>query len=114
MTSMADRVSHVGPSVFAEINALARQYEAVNLSQGAPDFDGPPDVIAAAVAALRSGRTAQYAPSMGTPALREAVAGHARQHYGQAVDPDREVLFVAGASLGIFFAMLGLVNPVTR
>ncbi len=111
MRQMADRVRNLGPSVFAEINALAAQYQAVNLGQGAPDFDAPPPVIQAAVDALRSGQTAWYAPSTGTPALRQAVAEHARRHYGQVVDPDTDVLVVAGASLGVFFAVLGLVNP---
>ncbi len=111
MTGIANRVRHFGPSVFVEINALARQYNAVNLSQGAPDFDGPPEVIAAAVQALQSGRTAQYAPSVGAPSLRAAVAEHAARHYGQSVDPEREVLIVAGASLGMFFAIMGLVDP---
>lgn len=111
MRLMADRVSNLGPSVFAEINALARQHQAVNLGQGAPDFDAPPEVIQSAVEALRSGQTAWYAPSIGTPALRLAVAEHARRHYGQLVDPETDVLVVAGASLGVFYAILGLVNP---
>jgi len=111
MRQMADRVRDLGPSVFAEINALALRHRAVNLGQGAPDFDAPPAVIQSAVEALRSGQTAWYAPSVGTPALRRAVAEHARRHYGQAVDPDADVLIVAGASLGVFFAVLGLVNP---
>ncbi len=111
MRQMADRVQDLGPSVFAEINALALRHRAVNLGQGAPDFDAPPAVIQSAVEALRSGQTAWYAPSVGTPALRRAVAEHARRHYGQTVDPDADVLIVAGASLGVFFAVLGLVNP---
>jgi len=111
MRQMADRVRDLGPSVFAEINALALRHRAVNLGQGAPDFDAPPAVIQSAVEALRSGQTAWYAPSVGTPALRRAVAEHARRHYGQTVDPDADVLIVAGASLGVFFAVLGLVNP---
>ncbi len=111
MNPVANRLSNIGASVFVEINALARQHNAVNLSQGAPDFDGPPEVIAAAVAALQSGTTSQYAPSLGTPLLREAIAAHARQHYGQNVDPARDVLVVAGASLGIYYVVMGLVNP---
>ncbi len=109
--TIAHRVQGFGPSIFAEINALARQHNAVNLSQGAPDFDAPAELVAATVAALQSGRTAQYAPSTGVPALRQAVAEHALRHYGQQVDPESEVLVVAGASLGIFYALLGLVDP---
>jgi N-succinyldiaminopimelate aminotransferase len=111
MTRMAARVQGVGPSVFAEINNLARQHQAVNLSQGAPDFDASPEVIAAAVAALESGLTTQYAPSLGMPKLRQAVADHAKRHYGQQVDPVHEVLITGGASLGIYFVLMGLVDP---
>lgn len=111
MKTMATRTMKLGPSVFAEINGLARQHGAVNLSQGAPDFDAPPEVILSAVDALRSGTTSWYAPSTGAPVLKQAVADHAFRHYGQQIDPDREVLIVGGASLGIFFVMMGLVDP---
>ncbi|MFC1959107.1 aminotransferase class I/II-fold pyridoxal phosphate-dependent enzyme [Chloroflexota bacterium] len=111
MNTLANRVKNVGPSVFAEINMLARQHQAVNIGQGAPDFDGPPEVMAAAVAALESGQTAQYARSLGTPSLCQAIADHAQQHYGQTVNPETEVLIVGGASLGIYFVLMGLVNP---
>ena len=47
--SMSQRVAGFGTTVFVEINDLARQHNAVNLGQGAPDFDGPPEVLAAAV-----------------------------------------------------------------
>lgn len=111
MKRMANRVANLGPSVFAEINMLARQHQAVNLSQGAPDYDAPPEVIRSAVAALESGQTSWYAPSLGVPGLKQAVADHAQLHYGQAVDPQREVLITGGASLGIYFVLMGLINP---
>jgi hypothetical protein len=47
MSAMARRVAAFGTTVFVEINDLARQCKAVNLGQGAPDFDGPPEVLAA-------------------------------------------------------------------
>ena len=55
------------------MSALARQHGAINLGQGFPDTDGPPDVIDAAAAALRDGRN-QYPPLTGVPELRSAVA----------------------------------------
>jgi len=51
---MSRRVAGFGTTVFVEINNLARQHNAVNLGQGAPDFDGPPEVLAAAVEAVNS------------------------------------------------------------
>ncbi len=111
MSKIANRVKDFGPSVFAEINSLAREHQAVNLSQGSPDFDGPVEVIESAVTALKSGRFSQYAPSVGAPHLKQAVADHAARHYGQVIDPDSQVLILAGVSLGMFFTIMGLVNP---
>ena len=61
---MSQRVAGFGTTVFVEINDLARQHNAVNLGQGAPDFDGPPEVLAAAVKAVNSALN-QYAPGIG-------------------------------------------------
>jgi aspartate/methionine/tyrosine aminotransferase len=60
---MARRVAGFGTTVFVEINDLARQCNAVNLGQGAPDFDGPSEVLAAAVKAI-NGELNQYAASV--------------------------------------------------
>ena len=78
MSKMSDRVAGFGTTIFTEINKLAQQHNALNLGQGKPDFDGPPDVIAAAVRALQSGDRNQYAPGPGAPSLR-AGGRRARQ-----------------------------------
>lgn len=83
---------------------------AVNLGQGFPDVDGPPSVIARAAAAMQEGRN-QYAPGIGVPELRRAIAQHQRRHYGLDVDPDREVVVTTGATEGVAAAVLGLVDP---
>lgn len=108
--SPADRVASFGTTIFAEMTQLAIQHNAINLSQGFPDFDGPADVKAAAIAAIEGGKN-QYALSNGQPDLRRAVADHARRFYRQAVDPDTEVTVVSGATEGLFSSIAGLVNP---
>ena len=90
MPVMSQRVAGFGTTVFVEINALAREHGAVNLGQGAPDFDGPPEVLTAAVAAI-NGALNQYAPGVGMPAVREAIASHADRFYRQKVDPESVV-----------------------
>ena len=65
MPSYAKRVAPFGTTIFTEINQLAGRYNAVNLGQGRPDFDGPQEIIEAAIAALRSEGANQYAPSPG-------------------------------------------------
>jgi N-succinyldiaminopimelate aminotransferase len=89
---------------------LARQCNAVNLGQGAPDFDGPAEVLAAAVAAI-NGQLNQYAPGVGMPVLRQAVARHAERFYGQKIDSQSEVLITSGATEAVFAAILGLTDP---
>ncbi len=110
MSAMSQRVAGFGTTVFVEINNLARQHNAVNLGQGAPDFDGPPEVLAAAVEAV-NGALNQYAPGIGMPAARQAIAKHAERFYGQYLNPDTEVLVTAGATEGVFAAILGLTDP---
>jgi N-succinyldiaminopimelate aminotransferase len=104
------RIASFGTSVFAEFSRLAAQHQAVNLGQGFPDFDGPDEVKAAAVEAIQAGVN-QYAISTGAVALRQAIAGHARRFYGQAVDPDSEVVVTSGATEAIFDAVMAFVNP---
>ncbi|MGQ9887827.1 MAG: aminotransferase class I/II-fold pyridoxal phosphate-dependent enzyme [Aggregatilineales bacterium] len=110
MPAPARRVASFGNTVFSEINALARQHNAVNLGQGMPDFDGPAAAIEAAVTALRSGAN-QYAPGPGIEALRQAVASHALRFYNLRVDPADGVLVTPGATEAVFCAIMGLVDP---
>ena len=107
---MSQRVAGFGTTVFVEINNLAQQHKAVNLGQGAPDFDGPPEVLRAAVEAVNSALN-QYAPGIGMPAVRQAIATHAERFYDQKLNPDTEVLVTAGATEGVFAAILGLTDP---
>ena len=108
--SVASRVSSFGTTIFAEMTQLAIQHNAINLSQGFPDFDGPSDVKAAALAAVEAGQN-QYAPPNGQPDLRRAIAAHAQRFYGQAVNPDTEVTVTSGATEALFAAITGLINP---
>ena len=109
MPGMSQRVAGFGRTVFVEINALAREHGAVNLGQGAPDFDGPPEVLTAAVTAVNSGLN-QYAPGAGMSLVRAAIAAHADRFYQQKVDPECEVLVTSGATEAVFAAILGLAD----
>jgi len=99
-----------GTTIFAEMSALAVQTGAINLGQGFPDVDGPPELLDAAVAAIRGGRN-QYPPGPGVPQLLEAIAGHQQRFYGLTVDPGGEVLVTAGATEAIAAVILGLCEP---
>ncbi|WP_372735901.1 pyridoxal phosphate-dependent aminotransferase [Nocardioides sp.] len=106
----ATRLHGIAPTIFTEMSRLAVRTGAVNLGQGFPDIDGPPEVIAAAVAALQGGRN-QYAPGPGVPELRAAIARHQHRHYGIDLDPDTEVVVTTGCTEAIAAALLGLVDP---
>jgi N-succinyldiaminopimelate aminotransferase len=111
MSTPASRVATFGTTIFTEINTLAQQYNALNLGQGKPDFDTPPDIIAQVVQALQSGQHNQYAPGPGTASLCKAVVDHAARFYNLEIDPAHGVVVTSGATEGIFSAILGLVDP---
>ncbi|WP_457206056.1 pyridoxal phosphate-dependent aminotransferase [Nocardioides sp. P5_C9_2] len=110
MRTSSARIASVPPTIFSEMSALALRTGAVNLGQGFPDVDGPPSVIAEAVRALEGGAN-QYAPGIGVPVLRHAIARHQQRHYGLELDPDSEVVVTTGCTEGIAAALLGLVDP---
>ncbi|MEJ3743744.1 pyridoxal phosphate-dependent aminotransferase [Actinomycetes bacterium KLBMP 9797] len=99
-----------GTTIFAEMSALAVRTGAINLGQGFPDTDGPPEMLAAAAEAIHSGQN-QYPPGPGIPALRAAIAAHQRRFWDLAYDPDGEVLVTAGATEAIAASILGLCEP---
>lgn len=104
---LTSRLQGVGTSIFGTMSALAAQHDAVNLGQGFPDDDGPPEVLDAAVQAIRDGHN-QYAPGNGLPRLREAVAAHQSRFRSMEWDPDTEVTVCAGATEGVAAAILAL------
>ncbi len=111
MPTTARRVETFGTTIFTEVNVLAQQHHALNLGQGKPDFDTPPDIVAEEVQAFDAGSYIQYAPGPGAPALQQAVAHHATRFYGLDIDPARGVVVTAGGTEGIFAAVLGLTDP---
>jgi N-succinyldiaminopimelate aminotransferase len=101
----------LGTTIFAEMSALAVETGSVNLGQGFPDTDGPPQIARAAADAVLAGLGNQYPPGPGIPELRTAIAAHQKRFYGLDVDPDTEVLVTAGATEAIAAAMLALLEP---
>jgi N-succinyldiaminopimelate aminotransferase len=105
--------AHLQPfttTIFNEMSLLAARTGSINLGQGFPDVDGPPEVAEAAIAAIRDGHN-QYPPGPGLPALRQAVAEHQHRCYGLEHDPDTEVVVTMGATEAIAGAILGLCEP---
>jgi len=107
---LVERMRGFGTTIFAEMSALALTTQSVNLGQGFPDTDGPPEILEAAVAAIRGGVN-QYPPGPGIPELRHAIAAHQARRYGLEHDPDAEVLVTAGATEAIAATIMALAGP---
>ncbi|MFI7540249.1 pyridoxal phosphate-dependent aminotransferase [Actinoplanes sp. NPDC049599] len=107
---LVGRMRPFGTTIFTEMSALALRTGSVNLGQGFPDTDGPPEMLAAAAEALRSGAN-QYLPLTGIPALRAAIVAHEQRFWGLERDPDAEVVVTAGATEAIAAGILGLCEP---
>jgi methionine aminotransferase len=103
------KLPDVGTTIFTVIGQLAAEHDALNLSQGAPNFDCDPALIAACERAMRAGHN-QYASMTGLRSLRQAIAVKAQSVNGAAYDPDDEVTVVASASQGLYGAISGLVH----
>lgn len=104
------RLEPFGTTIFAEMSALAIETGAINLGQGFPDTDGPPQVLAAAKAAIDGGRN-QYPPGPGFPELLDAISAHQKRFYDIGIDPRREVLVTVGATEAIAATILALCAP---
>src|SRR5437660_300497 len=113
MRPLASRMSRLGTETAFEVLAKARALEAkgrdiVHLEIGEPDFDTPPAIVAAGVAALERGET-HYTPSAGMVELREAIARYLSERRGVHADPD-QVIVTPGAKPIMFYALLALLD----
>ncbi|WP_116474753.1 pyridoxal phosphate-dependent aminotransferase [Zobellella maritima] len=108
--NLESKLPELGTTIFTQMSALAAEHQAINLSQGFPDFDGPAYLKERLAYHVAQGAN-QYAPMTGTPALRQAIAAKIRQQYGMAVCADNEVTVTAGATEALYAAITALVRP---
>ena len=106
----AERVTHFKESVIRKMTRLAIQHEAINLSQGFPDFDPAPALQEAAIQAIRDGHH-QYSPTWGIAPLREKLAELYTERLGWEVDPAVHVTVACGVTEAMNAVMLGLLDP---
>ena len=110
LPELPSKLPAVGTTIFTVMSQLAQAHGALNLSQGFPDFDGPAALLDRLSHYLHHGAN-QYAPMMGAPALREALAEKIAADYGAVVDPDREITITSGATEALFCAVQAVVRP---
>lgn len=97
-------------SVIREMTRLANQHNAINLSQGFPDFPAPEAIKAEAARAVMADVN-QYAITWGAKRLRDALVAKQQRFTGLSFDPEREVAVCCGSTECMASVMLALVDP---
>ena len=110
MPKTADRLNLFTESVIREMTRVANQTGAINLSQGFPDADPPPEVLAAGKQAMAGGPH-QYAVTWGAPRFRQALINKQRHWMGLDLDPDVHVVVTCGSTEAMMCAMMTACNP---
>jgi len=100
----------VGVTIFTQMSQLAMEHDAVNLSQGFPDFDVNPKLASLVKEYMDKGFN-QYAPMQGIPVLRERIRKKVLNLYGANYDPDTEITVTSGGTEALFAAITAVVNP---
>ena len=109
MIDIHSKLPAQGVTIFSIMTAMAQRLNALNLSQGFPDFPAPPDLLQALSQATLEGYN-QYAPGDGLINLREEVAKLFIQRDQLQIDPITEITITPGATIGIFSAIQAIVH----
>jgi len=103
------KLPHIGTSIFTVMSQMATEYNAINLSQGFPNFPVN-ERLTSILARLTKENVHQYTPMSGLPSLLDKIATLTFQSYKRTVAPKKEILITAGATEGIFATIQSLVN----
>ncbi|MGW8123729.1 methionine aminotransferase [Roseivirga echinicomitans] len=103
------KLPNVGSTIFATMSKMAKDYNALNLSQGFPDFPVSPELIEGVHHYMKAGFN-QYPPMTGMPQLRERIATKIEKSYGAKVNVETEITLTAGAIEAINATITTLVN----
>ena len=106
---LQSKLPQVGLTIFTQMSQLANVHNALNLSQGFPDFDASEALKEALQRQVQAGQN-QYAAMTGVPALREQVANKIARLYRNPVSAEHEVTITPGATQALFCAIQTLVR----
>lgn len=109
MIDIHSKLPAQGVTIFSVMTAMAHRLNALNLSQGFPDFTAPPALLKALSQATLDGFN-QYAPSDGLISLREQVAQQFLKRDQLVIDPLTEITITPGATIAIFVAIQALIH----
>lgn len=110
MPCLSGRTGTFTDSVIRRMTRISNRYNAVNLSQGFPDFD-PPEELTRALAGIAAKGPHQYAITWGAQNFREALARKHKHFTGMDVDPEREIVVTCGSTEAMMCAMMSTVDP---
>ena len=110
MPSVISKLPRVGTTIFTVMSSLAKEYDAVNLGQGFPDFAMNEALIAKVNEAMLKGHN-QYTHMNGYLPLREVLAEKAGDLYGAAINPDTEITVTPGGTYAIYTALTSVLRP---
>jgi aminotransferase len=108
--ALSQKAERFTESIIREMTRLAQMHQAVNLAQGFPDFEAPPEIKDAACRAIMADIN-QYAITWGSKAFRNAIAAKAGSAMGLEVDPEREITVTCGSTEAMIASLLAVVNP---
>lgn len=103
------KLPNIGTTIFTVMSGLAKEYNAINLSQGFPDFGCSPKLLDLAQKNLMGGFN-QYAPMTGAQPLRETISELLQNCYQASYHPDSEITITAGATQGIYTSIAAFIN----
>ena len=104
------KLPDVGTTIFTVMSQLAVQHQAINLSQGFPDYECSPELIKLVDHYMRSGYN-QYAPMAGLLSLRERIAEKQEKLHHVIYNPDTEITITAGGTQALFAAIACVIRP---
>lgn len=103
------KLPNIGTTIFTVMSGLAKEYNAINLSQGFPDFGCSPKLLELAQKNLAAGFN-QYAPMTGAQSLRETISELLQNSYEATYHPETEITITAGATQGIYTSIAAFIN----
>ncbi|MBE7214757.1 aminotransferase class I/II-fold pyridoxal phosphate-dependent enzyme [Shewanella benthica] len=107
---LSSKLPHLGTSIFTYMTGLANQYNAINLSQGFPEFDAPKRLKQGLAKYCDQGFN-QYAPSSGLAPLQTQIASLIGRQYGIDVNPNDTITVTSGATEALFVAIQAITHP---
>ncbi|PIT41310.1 methionine aminotransferase [Snodgrassella alvi] len=110
MLNLQSKLPNVGTTIFSVMSALAAKYDALNLSQGFPDYTVDKQLIGMVEHYLRAGNN-QYAPMAGVVGLRLRIQEKFQRVHGLSVDAEQEITVTAGGTQAIFTTIAALIRP---